>query len=268
MTSAPSASLTDDGALDDRAGAEDRRRAAGDDRGVDERPARAGVGHRERGAAQLVRGDLVARGCAPRGRRSCARCPARLRSPASRMTGTTSPRSVSTAMPTFSCAVVRDLVALEHALIFGYALSASTAASAKNGRNVRLTPSRALKSSLARGAQAGDPGDVDLDHRGELRLRVQRLDHALGDDLAQPAAFSVVPRSGETVGRRPPSAGAAAGAAAGRRGAARRPWRPPPPSAAASRTSSLRMRPPTPVPVRVATSTPFSAASLRTSGVR
>ena len=36
------------------------------------------------------------------------------------------------------------------ALTFGWALSASTVASAKNGRNESLTPSRASKAALAR----------------------------------------------------------------------------------------------------------------------
>ena len=40
---------------------------------------------------------------------------------------------------------------------------------------------------LGAGAQGGDAGDVDLDDGGQLRGGVQRVDHALGDDLAQAA---------------------------------------------------------------------------------
>ena len=69
-----------------------------DDRGVEQRAAAAGVGERERAAGQLVRADLVGRGCARRGRRSCWARPAMLRSPASWITGTSRPRSVSTAI--------------------------------------------------------------------------------------------------------------------------------------------------------------------------
>ena len=85
--------------------------------------------------------------------------------------------------------VVGDLPAVRcrcDAFTIGCTFSASTAAFAKNGRNDSLTPSRASKSALARVAQPGDRGDVDLDDRGQLRRDLQRLDHALGDDLAQP----------------------------------------------------------------------------------
>ena len=73
--------------------------------------------------------------------------------------------------------------------------------------------------------------------------------------------FSVVPRSGEGVmdaaagwveaaaaGAAPPAAGALA-------------------DSAAASTSCLRIRPPTPVPLTLARSTPCWVASLRTSGV-
>ncbi len=74
--------------------------------------------------------------------------------------------------------------------------------------------------------------------------------------------FTVWPRSGETsrTGAFFAAGTAAAGAAAGAAAAAFA-------ASAAARTSCLRIRPPTPVPLTVDRSTPFSAASLRTSGV-
>ena len=93
--------------------------------------------------------------------------------------------------------------------------------------------------------------EVSSDSRMRLAMTLRRRD-----------IFSVVPRSGET------STGAALAGAAGAAGAAcaAAAFSAAAFSAAAS-TSCLRMRPPTPVPVTVARSTPFSAASLRTSGV-
>ena len=54
--------VDDDGALDDRAGAEDADLRLVDDRRVEQRAAAAGVGQRERAAAELVRADLVGAG--------------------------------------------------------------------------------------------------------------------------------------------------------------------------------------------------------------
>ena len=76
--------------------------------------------------------------------------------------------------------------------------------------------------------------------------------------------FSVVPRSGEGVGAAaaagcPVDAVGAVADAAGASAASA--------ALAASRTSCLRIRPPTPVPATVARSTPCWVASLRTSGV-
>ena len=82
--------------------------------------------------------------------------------------------------------------------------------------------------------------------------RRQRYDATLAPPRAQPQPAPVVP----------PLGAAAAGAGwALCWAAACSAWR------AASRTSCLRMRPPTPDPVTVARSTPCWAASLRTSGV-
>ena len=142
---------------------------------------------------------------------------------------------------------------------------------AKNGRKVELHALAALELGLGRGAQPGDPGDVDLLHRGQLRGDLQRLGHPLGDHLAQPrhlhrgARLRAVGGRGRDGGRgarsgRPPGPrrpAAAAGSGSGSAAAC---------SAAAS-TSCLRIRPPTPVPLTEARSTPCSAASLRTSGV-
>src|SRR5690349_9344427 len=88
--------------------------------------------------------------------------PAMLRSPASRITGTIRPLSVSTAMPRFSS--VEGDERQERQL------------DALAGREVVLGPV----------AQPRDLGDVDLDHRGQLGGGLQRLHHALGDEAAQP----------------------------------------------------------------------------------
>ena len=48
-------------------------------------------------------------------------------------------------------------------------------------------------------AQLGDAGDVDLDHGGQLRRHLQRLDHALGDDGRSRDSFSVRPRAGSVA---------------------------------------------------------------------
>ena len=86
MTSPRSGSCDHDRALHDRAGAEDRHLRLVDDRGVEQRAPAAGVGQRERAAAQLVGRDLV--GAGPLGQVGDLRAiPARLRSPASWMTG-------------------------------------------------------------------------------------------------------------------------------------------------------------------------------------
>ena len=127
------------------------------------------------------------------------------------------------------------------ALTVGCTRSASTVASAKNGRNDSFTPWRWPEVGLGLVAQLGDPGDVDLDHRGELGRDLQRLDHPLGDDGAQPGHLlgAAAQRARARPWRRPawPSR---ARPAAGRGAAA---------LAAASSTSCLRIRPPTPVPV-------------------
>ena len=78
--------------------------------------------------------------------------------------------------------------------------------------------------------------------------------------------FTVVPRSGETgtvdvlrwAGASDATGAETAGAETGATGAA---------FGAADCTSSLRIRPPTPVPVTLARFTPSSEASLRTIGV-
>ena len=62
MTSPRSGSVDDDGALDDRAGAEDADLRLVDDRGVEQGAARAGVGQREGAATELVGGDPVGAG--------------------------------------------------------------------------------------------------------------------------------------------------------------------------------------------------------------
>ena len=148
------------------------------------------------------------------------------------------------------------------ALTVGWALRASTAASAKNGRKLSLVPSRWAKSPLARSRSR------------EMRVTststtVVSWAETCSDSTIRRAIvlrsrdiFSVVPRlRGSTARRREPTRPvpgppAAAGSGSGALAAS-----------AAARTSCLRMRPPMPVPVTEARSMPWSAASLRTSGV-
>ena len=106
-----------------------------------------------------------------------------------------------------------------------------------------------LEVALDPGRGGGDARDVDLDHAGQLRRHVQRLDHALGDDLAQPAHLD---GAAAQVGRRRGSGGRGrcrrgGRSRCGRRGAAAAAAALA--AAAAASTSDLRMRPPTPVPV-------------------
>ena len=90
-----------------------------------------------------------------------------------------------------------------------------------------MTPSRASKSRLAAVAQPGHLGDVDLDDRRQLGGDLQRLDHARGDDLAQPAHLlggAALGRTTPGCSAAPPAAGAGvdagdgAGARCGRAG--------------------------------------------------
>ena len=159
--------------------------------------------------------------------------------------------------------VVDDLAGLgvETALSLGCTLSASSVASAKNGRKDSLTPSRASNVGLGPLPQPGDRGDVRLHHGGELGRGLQRLDHPLGDDLARPgtaarwcrAAWTARwPRPGRPARRRAPRRGGGRrGAGGGGRGpaaAAAAAAVAPRAARAASSTSCLRIRPPTPVP--------------------
>ena len=92
----------------------------------------------------------------------------------------------------------------------------------------------------------------------------------VGDDLAQPRdllGLAAQRRRACADGLGAPRGGGGGAAAAGRRGRRGSRRRPAWPAAAASRTSCLRIRPPTPVPVTAARSTPCWAAILRTSGV-
>jgi len=144
----------------------------------------------------------------------------------------------------------------------------------KNGRNVRLTPSRALNASFARvrsrATLVTSTSTTVVSCACVCRASTMRSAMIWRSRLA----FSVVPRSGDTAGTGAALVADEAGAAATGAGAAAwaaasaAAWRAASAFAAASSTSSLRMRPPTPVPASVDASTPFSAASLRTRGVR
>src|SRR5690606_22919299 len=137
------------------------------------------------------------------------------------------------------------------ALMIGYDLSASAAARAKKGRNDSLLPVFSWKSFLTWSRKAATlvtststtevswaEACMEATARSAMILRSRDIG-------------TVVPRSSET------SATAAGAAAAGAASVA---W-------LAGARSSLRMRPPTPVPVTVLRSMPRSLASLRTSGV-
>ena len=163
------------------------------------------------------------------------------------------------------------------ALSFGWALRASVAAATKKGRKVSLVPFLVRKSSLARARRAAtrvtSTSTTVVSWAEVLRELIMRSAMTWRRRLI----FSVLPRSvvsGTTLaalagagatGPGPAAAFAAfaslsAFAASSARRAASRAF-------AAASTSCLRMRPPTPVPVTVVRSTPFSRASLRTIGV-
>ena len=124
-------------------------------------------------------------------------------------------------------------------------------------------------------AQPGDRRDVDLDDGGELRGHLQGFHHARGDELR--GADHLLDTTAGVHGRDAASStGAVTPTPAGAVRAAWAAWLRSAASAsrvasaarsAAAITSDLRMRPPTPVPVTVDRSTPFSLASWRTSGV-
>jgi len=148
------------------------------------------------------------------------------------------------------------------ALTTGCCLSASTVASAKNGRKDSFTPSRDSNSALA-----------------TSRSRATRVTSTSTTVVSWAAVCSdstirdaKTPRSRDIFSVRPRSALAAAAVLGTAVLAACEPGDGTGAAAclaasAAAMTSCLRMRPPTPVPVRLARSMPCSPASLRTSGV-
>ncbi|CAB4881781.1 unannotated protein [freshwater metagenome] len=158
------------------------------------------------------------------------------------------------------------------ALTCGYCLRASTAALQKNGRNESLTPSRASKFAftvLRRREMPVTSTSITVVSCAEV-WSDSTMRSAM--TLRRRGIFSVRPRRGETsagagvfaeavaAGAEGAVVGTLAGAGADDAGAADRP-------AAAARTSCLRTRPPTPVPMTVDRSMPSWAASRRTSGV-
>ena len=120
---------------------------------------------------------------------------------------------MSTAMPTFSSPWYVIVLPSSTPLIFGYALRLSIAASTKNGRNVRLTPSRAENSPLAlarrRAILVTSTSTTVVSCACECRDSTMREAMTLRRRLS----FSVVPRSGETVAAADFGAGAGAAAA-------------------------------------------------------
>ncbi len=149
---------------------------------------------------------------------------------------------------------------LIRALMTGWAFSAWAAAFTKNGIGESLTPSRAAKASLARArsfislVMSTSTTEVSWAWPCSAFIMLSPM------TLRMRVILTVWPRSGED------SRAGAFGAAAAGAGAAAGAWAAFLASAAA-RTSCLRMRPPTPEPLTEPRSTPFSVASLRTSGV-
>ena len=137
----------------------------------------------------------------------------------------------------------------------GYAWSASAAASAKNGRNDSLSPVLARKSFFTLSRNVASL--VTSTSTTVVSWAVDCIDATArsASTLRRRDIGCVVPRSGETSTRRRSGRGGAA-LAAGADAAS-----------AALSTSSLRMRPPTPVPFTEARSTPCCWARRRTSGV-
>ena len=156
------------------------------------------------------------------------------------------------------------------ALTFGCALSASTVASARNGRNESLTPSRCSNEAFARARSRATL--VRSTSTTVVSCADTCSDSTIRDaiTLRSRDIFSVVPRCGATDGfaAGADAAGAlgadAAGACGSGSGSGSAAFLA---ASAAARTSCLRIRPPTPVPVSEDRSTPCSDASLRTSGV-
>ena len=161
------------------------------------------------------------------------------------------------------------------ALSFGWALSASVAAATKKGRKVSFVPFLARKPSLARARR--EATRVTSTSTTVVSCAEVRSESIMRSAMIwrRRLIFSVLPRSVVSTAGRAGAAGAGAAGPAGVAGAGA--------DAAAARasaallvssaaaaafwTSSLRMRPPTPVPLTAARSTPLSRASLRTIGV-
>src|SRR6187402_665709 len=141
------------------------------------------------------------------------------------------------------------------ALMIGKARSASAAANVKNGRKVSFTPVLARKSAFTWSRYAATRVTSTSTTVVSWAMVCIETTARSATTLRSRDIGTVVPRSGEVSSG--VAAGAAAGAAAGDGAGV----------LAASRTSCLRIRPPTPVPVREPRSMPLSCASLRTIGV-
>ena len=150
---------------------------------------------------------------------------------------------------------------LIRALTAGWAFSAWAAAFTKNGIGESLTPSRAAKESFACARSLISRVTSTSTTEVSWACSCRAFTMLSPMTLRMRGILTVWPRSGETS-----RVGAFLAAARGGRGRSRSAAAAFAASAAA-RTSCLRIRPPTPVPLTVARSTPFSAASLRTSGV-
>ena len=267
MTSPRSGSSTTTGALDHRAGAEDADLRLVDDRGVEQRAPAAGVGQRERAAGQLVRADLVGPGALgqvgdPLGQAGQVE-----------VAGVVDDRDDQAALGVHRDAQVLGVVVGDRAgLDVDRGVDRSGAPAAPRPRPGRRTAGR----TASRRALAWKSA---LAWSRSLAIRVTSTSTTVvscaetcSDSTIRRAMTRAHAGSASRCGR---AAGSAAGfgrrrggrgGRGGRRGGRRRPW-PPAAFSAASSTSCLRIRPPTPVPVSEARSTPCSAASLRTSGV-
>ncbi len=206
------------------------------------------------------------------------RCrPRKLRSPAFFRTGTMSPQSSATAMPTLIVAVVADVVAFERGVDDGKLLHGDDGGAHEERHEGEADAVALLESGLLLGAQGHDAGEIHFVHAVDVSTGAARLDHALGDDLAHVGHGNEVAGigSGSGMGGAAKRVQVTAATRFARRDGRMRPsphW-PCPTRAGCDPWRSMKavmsclvMRPPRPVPETCERLTPCSRAILRTRG--